>query len=105
MPRREERYRVELHQQATGTEPETEAVQIVERSRSLRAQLARSALAGAAAGAAAMAIDDTGYWAALAAALAASAAVLGVPTPGAAAEAPKGEVERMRNEENGNGAV
>lgn len=105
MPRREERYRVELQQKAAGTGPQTEAVEIVERSRSLRAQLARSALAGLAAGAAAMAIDDTGYWAALAAALAASAAVLGVPVGGAAAEAPKGEVERIRNEANGNGAV
>jgi hypothetical protein len=83
----------------------TESVEIVERKRSLGTQAARATIAGLAAGAAAMAIDDTGYWAALAAALAAGAAVLGIPSGAAKAEAPLGEVKRMReSQQMGHGA-
>ena len=74
----------------------TETVQIVEKDRSRAYSFGRALLAALAAGTAAMAIDDTGYWAAAAAALAAAAAVYGVPTGAAETEAPRGEVERIR---------
>ena len=83
---------------------EQETVEVVEKSRKDVRSIGRAALAAAAAAAAAMAIDETGYWAALAAGLAAAAAVYGVPTGGVTTEAPKGEVEEMRQEKN-NGTI
>lgn len=85
-------------------EYEQETVEVVEKSRKELRSSARATLAALAAGAAAMAIDETGYWAALAAGLAAAAAVYGVPTGGVTTKAPKGEVEHMRQEKN-NGTI
>lgn len=90
--------RKELRAQQPGDLP-TETVQIVEKAKAQQRNVGRALLAALGAGAAAMAIDETGYWAAIAAALAAAAAVYGVPTGAAEAEAPKGEVEQLRQEQ------